>query len=347
MLPVALSYSTCARACNAAPALTPEPDEWQPVVRRKRQNGLALPVTTLAQTDSTVCSRPDRACKRPRGSYAILADLDEEEPAPPPVRRGQKRDRQQAQTPAVPAALAGPPVQPAAADVMTSQPDEAPVIPLLCSNDSLLTASSEVPCEQRADTQPAAKGTTGRQLQRLKAAQATDIVRTTETEQQPSIRQTQPSRRKRKAVSQQILQLTDRPGPRTPTPQVASQPDEASAALLLCSSDDLTAASPAAACVPCADPHPATSATMHRRQKKLKTAQATEPGQQPSVWHTQPPRNKRKAISQPNLQRERRSTRQRFCPRVFDPSDPTAVAGYVQHRGVSPDMQSSLPFDTG
>jgi len=27
---------------------------------------------------------------------------------------------------------------------------------------------SDVPCEQRADTQPAAKGTTGRQLKRLK-----------------------------------------------------------------------------------------------------------------------------------------------------------------------------------
>jgi len=204
MLPVALFYATCALACNASPALTPEPDEWQPVVRRKRQKGLSQPVTTLAQTESTVCSRPDRACKRPRGSYAILADLDDEEPAPPTVRRGQKRNRQQAQTPAVPAALAGPPVQPAAADVMASQPDEASTIPLLCSDGSLLTASSEVPCEQRVDTQPAAKGTTGRQRKRLKAAQATVIVRTIDTEQQPSIRQTQPSRSKRIAVSQQI-----------------------------------------------------------------------------------------------------------------------------------------------
>ena len=65
-------------------------------------------------------------------------------------------------------ALAGPPVQPAAAAIMASHPDEAPTFPLLCSDDSLLTASSEVPYEQRADTQPAAKGTTGRQLKRLK-----------------------------------------------------------------------------------------------------------------------------------------------------------------------------------
>ena len=140
---------------------------------------------------------------------------------------------------------------------------------------------------------------------------------------------------------------------RTPTPQVASQPDEASAALLLCSIDDLTAASPAAACAPCADPHPATSATMHRRQKRLRTAQATatlqvtEPGQQPSVRHTQRSHSKRKAITQQDLQPGKRSTRQRFCPRVFDPSDRTAIAGYVQQRRVSPDMQSSLPFPTG
>ena len=95
MLPVTLSDAACALACNASPALTPEPDEWQPAVRGKRQKGPSQPVTTLAQTDSTVCSRPDRACKRPRGSYAILADLDEEEPsavtAAPATRRGQKR----------------------------------------------------------------------------------------------------------------------------------------------------------------------------------------------------------------------------------------------------------------
>ncbi len=198
------------------PALTPKPDEWQPVVRRKRQKGLAQPVTTLAQTDSTVCSRPDRACKRPRGSYAILADLDEEGPASPPVRRGQKRDRQQAQTPAVPAALAGPPVQPAAADVMTSQPDEAPIVPLLCSDDSLLTASSEVPCEQRADTQPAAKGTTGRQLKRLKAAQATDIVRMTETEQQPSIRRSHHAESEKLFLSRYCSWLIDQGHVRLP-----------------------------------------------------------------------------------------------------------------------------------
>jgi len=165
-------------------------------------------------------------------------------------------------------------------------------------------------------------------------------VHTIETEQQLSVRQTQPSRSKRKAVSQQILQLTDRPGPCTPIPQVASQPDEASAALLLCSSDDLTRIA-----------LPALPCTGNRR--KLKTAQATatlqvtEPGQQPSVRHTQRSRNKRKAVTQQNLRPERRSTRQRFCPRLFDPSDRTAIAGYVQQRGVSPDMQSSLPFDTG
>ncbi len=164
---------------------------------------------------------------------------------------------------------------------------------------------------------------------------------------QLSVWQTQPSRSKRKAVSQQILQLADQSGPHTPAAPVTSEPDEASTVPLLCSSDDLMPASPAAACVPCTDSQPAISAIFNRSQKRLKTAQATKPGQQPSVRQTQPPRNKREAISQPNFQPERRSTRQRLSPRVFDPSHPTAVAGYVQHRGVSPDMQSSLPFDTG
>jgi len=169
------------------------------------------------------------------------------------------------------------------------------------------------------------------------------------------------SRSKQTAVSQQILHLADLQGPHTPAAQVASQPDEAFAVPLLCSKRRLAGPpsgrlqSPTAACVPCADSHPAASATMHRRQKKLKTAQATatlqvtEPGRQPSVRHTHRSHSKRNVITLQNLslQPERRSTRQRFCPRVFDPSDCTAIAGYVQQRGVSPDMQSSLPFDTG
>ncbi len=36
-----------------------------------------------------------------------------------------------------------------------------------------------------------------------------------------------------------------------------------------------------------------------------------------------------------------------FIHGLFDPLDRTAVAGYVRQRGVSPDKQSSLSFDTG
>ncbi len=36
-----------------------------------------------------------------------------------------------------------------------------------------------------------------------------------------------------------------------------------------------------------------------------------------------------------------------LLPTGFFPSDPRAIAGYIQKRGISPDMQSSLPFETG
>ena len=253
MLPMALSDAACAPACNASPALMPEPDQWQTVVRRKRPNlkGASQPATTLAETEPIVCSRPDRACKRPRGSYAILADLDEDESAvdtaAPTAQRGQKRNRQQTPLPAMPETLAALPMAPAAAGHETSQRDEAPTPPLLCD---------------RAIPSPAP---------RAPALQATD------------------------------------------------------------------------------------KAALSRTRKKLKQTQATaiaqpaRPKQQPLPQQTQPPQpcSKRKASSQQISQPETRSTRQRFCPRVFDPSDPTARAGYIYKRGISPDMQSSLPFETG
>ena len=298
MLPMALSDAACAPARIASPALLPEPDQWQTVVKRKRTKGTPQPVIALAATEPVTCPRPNRACKRPRGSYAILADLDEEEPVPPTVVRGHKRDRQQALAPTVPAALADASVQPAATELSTSKPDEAPTIPPLCPGDIPSTAPPALAYEQCADAQPATTATAGRRRKMLKAAQATDIVCTIDTEQQLADRNTQPSRRKRKAVSQQMLQLADQAGQHTPAAQVASQPDEASIIPLLCSSDNLMIPSCTAACAPCADTQPAASATTSRKQKKLKTAQAAAtseaivPEQQPSVEPAQPSREK-------------------------------------------------------
>ena len=112
-------------------------------------------------------------------------------------------------------------------------------------------------------------------------------------------------------------------------------------------------APPATACAPCADSETTANTAFSRRRKKLKqtqptaTMQTTASAQQPLTSQTQLTHGKRKAISQQMSPPERRSTRQRFCPRVFDPSDSSAIDGYIQKRGISPDMQSSLPFETG
>ena len=333
----------------------PEPDEWQPVIKSKRPVRASPPATIPVGTELLVYSRPDRACKRPRGSYDILADLDEDQPASPApaVLRGRKRDQQQALTPAVPETVAGPPLQPVATTTLASQADEAPSTPLLCSGNALSSTLSTVACEPCADAQSAAETITGRRRKKLKEAQDIDVTRTIATEQQLSVRNARPPCNKRKAGSQQILQLAGPPGPHTPAASVASQPNEAAAIPLLCSSDNLLAISRAAAHIPSADSQPNVGAAPDRHQKKLKTAQATAllqmigPDQQPSVRHARQPRSKRKAITQHIVQPHRRSTRQRIHPRVFDPSDPAAIAGYVRPQGVSPDMQSSLPFDTG
>ena len=203
MLPVALSDAACAIACNASPAQTPEPDEWQPVVRRKRPKGIPQRASNLAETESLICSRPDRACKRPRGSYAILADLDEEEPAAstaaPAARRGQKRDRQRTLLPAMPETLAASAVAPATASPEASRRDEAPTPPLLCPSDTPLAPPHTSAYVRCADAQPA-----DTRRKTSQSAQATATLQGTKPSQHPSVQQTQLLRSKRKAVSQQI-----------------------------------------------------------------------------------------------------------------------------------------------
>ena len=58
-------------------------------------------------------------------------------------------------------------------------------------------------------------------------------------------------------------------------------------------------------------------------------------------------KKRRRSVSPPAVQTLRRSVRIRVICRVFDPTDPAAIAGYVQPRGISPDSQSGLPYDTG
>ena len=134
---------------------------------------------------------------------------------------------------------------------------------------------------------------------------------------------------------------------------LASRRDEASVLPLPCPTETQPTAPAAVACVPTTDSLPTSVHASGRRRKKPSNAQApaalytAEPHPQGTDRHSQVSRSKRKADSQPTLQPTRRSTRQRTSTRVFDPSDPAATAGYVQRRGASPDMQSSLPFDPG
>ncbi len=135
--------------------------------------------------------------------------------------------------------------------------------------------------------------------------------------------------------------------------QPTMERDEAASLPQLCSSSSPVLASTAADCRHDMSPHPCAVTASGRRQKKLKTVQVTTPiaatrlDRLPCRRQSLPLCVKRKSDSQSAASAARRSTRQRIDSKVFDPSDPTAIAGYVQARGTSPDTQSGLPFDTG
>ena len=91
-----------------------------------------------------------------------------------------------------------------------------------------------------------------------------------------------------------------------------------------------------------------TLRSVGRRRKKHRLAGAICAAvPQTDQQRSQLPHRKRKLQTAPLQQKLRRSIRQRVSTQVYDPTDPAAIAGYVQRRGPSPDMQSGLPFDTG
>ena len=142
---------------------------------------------------------------------------------------------------------------------------------------------------------------------------------------------------------------------RPPRPYRLSSPhwDEASSLPQPCSHVSTVAAPPAADCVHDMSPQTCAVTASARCQKKRKTVQVTTPvsaaplDRLRSKRQSSPPCVKRKPDSQSVPPAVRRSTRQRTASKVFDPSDSTANAGYVQARAISPDMQSGLPFDQG
>ena len=90
---------------------------------------------------------PDRACKRPRGLYAVLAALSEDEDiapaAVPAPQHRRKRDRQQEPDTEKTVAPAELPADPAAIQQPTPPLDEAPALLLTsAANDSSVTPAS-------------------------------------------------------------------------------------------------------------------------------------------------------------------------------------------------------------
>ena len=145
----------------------------------------------------------------------------------------------------------------------------------------------------------------------------------------------------------------DSPAGSVPAEQPTTHRDEASSLPQLCLTADPVLGSVAADRLHDTGPQVCAVTAPGRRKKKLKTVQVTTriaaPPLDPPPCRRQslPSCVKRKSDSQSVAPAVRRSTRQRIACKAFDPSDPTAKAGYVQKRGASPDEQSSLPFDPG
>ena len=169
----------------------------------------------------------------------------------------------------------------------------------------------------------------------------------------------QQHRRKRDRQQEPDTAITVAPADLPTDPAATQQPaiplDEAPAILLTSAANDssVTPVSAATSCLHDLGTQTSSAVASGPRRKKSKAVQVTtahltaQPEQQRRQRLALPLREKRKPESQPAFNAERRSTRQRFTTMVFDPSDPTAIAGYVHLRGASPDTQSGLPFDTG
>ena len=136
----------------------PDPDAWQTVIRPSCMKRASQSDATLHDTQTLGCPRPDRACKRSRGFYAILAALQEDEPDDslprPAAKRGQKRCRQHDMQPVTPALPAGSPPESSSAGRPASERDEASALLLPCPKTDLSPANSGLARLQNTVTGP-------------------------------------------------------------------------------------------------------------------------------------------------------------------------------------------------
>ena len=207
--PVTPTDAICAHDNDAPEAAESDAVLWQTVVKRKRPD-CASHIDTPPDTQPIACSRPDRACKRTRGFYAILAALVDDEPAAAVeavvAKRGQKRSRQSALPPVVPAVPAELSIVSDPAAHSSAHRDEAPAPPLSCPEVNLMTSSCSPAILQKSSSQPDAAGASGRHEKRSKRVQTSLTIQAVELEQPQSLRQLQPLRSKRKAEFQPDLQ---------------------------------------------------------------------------------------------------------------------------------------------
>ena len=205
--PVTSTDAICAHDNDAPEGAEPDAVLWQTVVKRKRPVCASHTVDTPPDTQPLACSRPDRACKRTRGFYAILAALVDEEPAVAveavAAKCRQKRSRQSAL----------PPVVPALPAELSTVPDPAAHsshtgmrLLLLRYHVKVLTSSCSPAILQKSSSQPDAAGASGRHSKRSKRVQTSLTIQAIELEQPQTLRQSQPLRSKRKAESQPDLQ---------------------------------------------------------------------------------------------------------------------------------------------
>ena len=190
---------------------TPASEQWQLVDRTKRRirSPHSCEGAPEQVTQSLASHLPDRACKKPRGFYALLAALsDDDEAAPlaaPNAQRGQKRRRHPDLPPAPPVAATDSPSDSVSVEQPTTQLDEASPLPYPCSNSSPVPTSTAANCLHDMSPQTCAVPTSGRHQKKRKTVQVTTPLPAAPLDRLQSERQSLPSCVKRKPDSQSVL----------------------------------------------------------------------------------------------------------------------------------------------
>ena len=170
------------RVLEATPPSTPASEQWQLVARTKRpaQFPHSCESAPEQQTQTLTSHLPDRACKRPRGFYAILAALSDDDAfapaAAPKVKRGLKRRRHRDLPPAPPAATTDSASESIPTEQPTTQWDEASSLPDPCSSVTTVVAPPAAGCVHDMSPQNCAVTASGRRKRKRKTVQVITLT---------------------------------------------------------------------------------------------------------------------------------------------------------------------------